>query len=167
MELINILFLDCIKVPLRSSERQGVIDELVDTLVEHGKVTNGDEIKKAIWKREQVRTTGIGHGVAIPHGRCECVVETSLAIGRPATPVDFNSIDGRPVEIVFLLVSNPTRTNEHIQLLAKISRIMIRAEIRNSLIKAENSRAIYEIISAETLESSTIRRDAVAPPANC
>lgn len=124
MNLSDILTLDCIVAPLASADKKGAIYELIDALGAAGKVSDSAALKDAVWSREQVRTTGIGHGLAIPHGKCASIPRLAMAVGRPAAPMDFGSIDQKPVRLIVLLASPVDRTADHIQALAKISKVM-------------------------------------------
>ncbi len=149
MQLTEILTPGSIKVPLSGCEKKSAVEELVDLLHEQGRVSDAAAVKQAIWQREQTRTTGIGHGLAIPHGKsggCERLV---MAIGRPPRPLDYGSIDGRPVNLIFLLASPPDQTGPHIQVLAKISRLMTRVDVRAAMLQAADAQAIYEVIARE------------------
>jgi mannitol/fructose-specific phosphotransferase system IIA component (Ntr-type) len=99
-----------------------------------------------VLERESTRTTGIGNGLAIPHGKCTGTDHLVMAIGRPATPIDFQSIDGRPVTFIWLLTSPPDKTGPHIHALARISRLMTIERFRQSLATASNSQQIFDII---------------------
>ena len=149
MQLTEILTLECIKVPLTGRDKRSAVDELVDVLAEHGRIEDAEAVKQAVWQREQTRTTGIGHGLAIPHGKSVGASQLVMAIGRPAGPIDYGSIDGRPVNLIFLLASPPDQTGPHIQILAKISRLMTRAEVRAAMLTATSAQAIFEVIARE------------------
>lgn len=149
MNLLEILDPACIRVPLASMDKKGIIDELVDLLAEHGKVGDAAALKSAVWAREQTRTTGIGLSLAIPHGKCEGVPDLAMAIGKPAEPVDFQSIDNRPVRLVVLLASPLDRTSDHIQALARISRLMTVEEFRNRIYDASSAEQIYEMLQEQ------------------
>ena len=149
MNLLDILTPDCVKVPLESADKQAVIDELVDLLAAHGKVSDPAALKEAVWAREQTRTTGIGHGLAIPHGKCGGIGELVMAIGRPERPLDFAAIDAQPVRLVVLLASPPDRTSDHIQALARISRLMTMEEFRNEIYEAESAERIFELFNEQ------------------
>jgi len=146
MNLLDIVSLECIKAPLVATDKKGVIDELVDVLTAAGKVADADELKKAVWSREQTRTTGIGHGLAIPHGKTDAVRELAMAIGRPAKPIEFASIDNHPVELVVLLASPTDRTSEHIHALARISKMLMNDEYRKRLYSATCPEDVYEAL---------------------
>lgn len=149
MNLLDILHPECVRVPLKSGDKKGVIDELVDVLAAAGKVADPGSLKDAVWTREQTRTTGIGHGLAIPHGKCAGMPGLSMAIGKPARPMDFEAIDGQPVKLIVLLASPPDRTSDHIQALARISKLMIMDSFRDQMYAAESAPAIYDLLRAQ------------------
>lgn len=149
MRLTDILKPSCVKVPLQATDRQGAIDELVDLLAAEGTITNAEAARAAVWQRESTRTTGIGQGLAIPHGKCEGCAELTMAFGKPAEPIDFESIDGQPVNLIFLLVSLPDQTGPHIQSLARISRLMSNESLREKLAAAGSADEVYRLIAEE------------------
>lgn len=149
MNLLDLLTPGSICAPLRSSEKKGVIEELVDLLVAEGKVADGASLKDAVWTREQTRTTGIGHGLAIPHGKCAGLSSLAMAIGKPAEPMDFEAIDGQPVRLIVLLASPPDRTSDHIQALARVSRLMTSEAFRQEVYDADGPEAVYALIEAQ------------------
>jgi len=154
MNLMDILTPECVVAPLQAADKRAVIDELVDTLAAAGKVNDSDGLKAAVWTREQTRTTGIGHGLAIPHGKAAGMENLAMAIGRPGEPLDFEAIDRQPVKLVVLLASPPDRTSDHIQALARISRLMTLESFRSSIYAAESSSDIYELLRAQ--EQATV-----------
>jgi fructose-specific phosphotransferase system IIA component len=148
MNLTDILTVDCIRVPLRASSKREVIHELVDVLHAANRITEPQLLKDAVWQREQTRTTGLGAGLAIPHGKCAGIPALSLAIGKPANPMDFEAIDGKPVKLVVLLASPPDRTSDHIQALAKVSRLMTMEEFRESAYAATSSQELFNLFKS-------------------
>ena len=155
MNLLDILTRDCIKAPLEASDKKGVIDELVDVLSGVGKVDDGQSLKDAVWTREQARTTGIGHGLAIPHGKSESVSSLAMAVGKPAEPIDFEAIDGKPVRLVVLLASPPDKTSDHIQALARISRLMTMEAFREQIYEATGAEQVFELLQSQELASQS------------
>lgn len=149
MNLLDHLSLDCIRAPLTSRDKKGVIEELVDCLAIAGRVADAAPLKEAVWTREQTRTTGIGHGLAIPHGKCPGMVSLALAVGKPAQPLDFEAIDGQPVRLVVLLASPPDKTSDHIHALARISRLMMVNDFRERIYAATNPAEIYELLRTQ------------------
>ncbi len=150
MNLMDILTPDGIRVPLASTEKQAVIDELVDLLVDQGKVRDGTALKEAVWSREQTRTTGIGAGLAIPHGKCSGLDNLAIAIGKPADSIDFEALDGQPVRLVVLLASPPDRTSDHIQALARISKLMADESFREQIYSASTESAVFELLNTRS-----------------
>ena len=148
MNLLDILPREAIKVPLAATDRHEAIDELIELLAEHDHIRDPQKLKKVVWDREQQRSTGIGEGIAIPHGKSDCSDALVLAIGRPREPIDFNSVDRKPVKLIFLLASPPEKTSDHIQALGKISRIMVQAEFREKAYAAEDADTLYELIKS-------------------
>lgn len=154
MNLLDILSPGCVKAPLEATDKKGVIDELVDLLARDGKVNDAANLKEAVWMRETTRTTGIGHSLAIPHGKSEGVPSLTMAVGKPAEPMDFASIDGKPVKLVVLLASPLDKTSDHIQALAKVSRLMAQEEFRAKIYAATSSQDLYDLLQQEELASA-------------
>ncbi|MHC4309625.1 MAG: PTS sugar transporter subunit IIA, partial [Planctomycetota bacterium] len=125
MLLTQILQQNCVKAPLEGKEKESVIRELVELLDANGLLLDKDVVLDAVFTREQTRSTGIGSGIAIPHGKCKAVKELVMALGVAGEPIDFESVDGQPVTIIILLVSPADQTGPHIQALARISRLML------------------------------------------
>src|SRR5688500_17065929 len=132
MNILDIRSPKAIKVPLDAGDKKTAIDELVDLLASAGLITQPESLRKVVWEREQQRTTGIGEGLAIPHGKANSSKGLVIAIGRPAQPIDFGSIDNKPVKLIVLLASPPEKTSDHIQALGKISRLMADPKFRNA-----------------------------------
>lgn len=149
MNLLDILTPECILAPLKSADKKGVIDELVDLLAELGKIPDAEILKQAVWSREQTRTTGIGQGLAIPHGKAPGMRALAMAIGRPAEPLDFESIDGNPVRLVVLLASPPDRTSDHIHALARVSRLISMEAFRRKIYEANSPQEIYDLLASQ------------------
>lgn len=145
MNILDILSPKAIKVPLESSDKKGAIDELIDLIAGAGLVSQSDSLKKAVWEREQQRTTGIGEGLAIPHGKSDAARSLVVAMGRPAQPIDFGSIDNKPVKLIVLLASPPDRTSDHIQALGKISRLMADPKFRQQAYAAPDSQSLFAL----------------------
>ena len=146
MRLTEILKPQNIKIPLEAKVKTEAIGELVELLAANGDLTDPKKVLDAVLDREATRTTGIGNGLAIPHGKCTGTDHLVMAIGRPATPIDFQAIDGRPVTLIWLLSSPPDKTGPHIHALARISRLMTIDRFRQALTTAKTSQEIFDII---------------------
>ena len=146
MKLTDILPTDCVRVPLQASGKTEAITELVDLLHDTGRVTDRDAVLRTVLDREATRSTGIGYGLAVPHGKSAACPRLAMAVGKPATPVDFDSKDGQPVNLIVLLASPPDQTGPHIQALARISRLMLMESFRQAVADATSGDELYEII---------------------
>ena len=102
-------------------------------------------LKKVVWEREVQRTTGIGEGLAIPHGKSNSSKNLVIAVGRPNEPLEFGAIDNKPVRLIVLLASPPDKTSDHIQALGKISRLMADPKFRMAAYTAPNAEAMYQL----------------------
>jgi fructose-specific phosphotransferase system IIA component len=146
MRLTEILKPQNIRVPLLAKTKSDAIKELVDVLAGNKEVNDPAKVLEAVLDREATRTTGIGNGLAIPHGKCTGTDHLVMAIGRCETPIDFQSIDGRPVNLIWLLSSPPDKTGPHIHALARISRLMTIDRFRQSLVAAKDAQEVYDAI---------------------
>jgi fructose-specific phosphotransferase system IIA component len=152
MILTEILQPTCVKVPMASKDKESAITELIDLLSSSGHLLDRNSVLEAVMIREQTRSTGIGSGIAIPHGKCAGVKELVMAIGIISDPIDFDSIDHKPVSIIVLLVSPMDRTGPHIQALARISRLLLDEELKAKMEKATSAAQVYELISTKENE---------------
>jgi fructose-specific phosphotransferase system IIA component len=146
MRLSDILKPQDIKIPLEAKTKTEAIGELVNLLAANGQVADPKKVLEAVLDREATRTTGIGNGLAIPHGKCPGVESLVMAIGKTATPIDFQAIDGRPVTLIWLLGSPPDKTGQHIHALARISRLMTIDKFRQAVAGAATPQELYDLI---------------------
>lgn len=136
MLLSELLTIDRIKIPLEAVSKEDLLRELVSIVATTDGISDEDAVLQAVRERESILSTGIGHGVAIPHGKSAAVPELRMAAGRAASPVDFDALDGQPVALFFLLVGPETAAGPHIKALSRISRIVRRDDVRDRLIAA-------------------------------
>jgi PTS system nitrogen regulatory IIA component len=143
--LTEILTPDRVVVPMDARDKSGAIAELARVLVEH---TGGalEEVLDAIQERESVLSTGIGFGVAIPHARCAAVRELSMVGGVSATPVPYDSIDGEPVRLFFLIVGPEASAGLHVKILSRIARLVRRDGVRKQLVESRTPDEFYNIL---------------------
>ena len=149
MRLIEILKPANIKIPLESKTKAEAIGELVPVLAASGDVTDQKKVLDAVLEREATRTTGIGNGLAIPHGKCQGTKDLVMAIGKAATPIDFQAIDGRPVTIIWMLASPPDKTGPHIHALARISRLMTIDKFRHAMMQTQTAEEAFDLFVAQ------------------
>ena len=148
MTVTEILDPQCVLVPLVAGTKREAIDALVDALASTGRVSDAAAVKKAVWDREQQRSTGIGEGLAIPHGKTSSAHGLCMAVGRLAQPIEYDSIDRKPVRLVVLLVSPPERTSDHIQALGRISRLMTNPSFREQVYSSAGPAELLELFRA-------------------
>lgn len=127
MALIDLISADIVKVPLESTTKSDVIAELVDVLVAAKRVENRDNVIEAVMKRENLGSTGLEKGIAVPHAKTDQVSKLTLAIGISFKGVEFNAIDGKPSKVFFLMLASPDQSGPHIEALSEIAR-MTRSE---------------------------------------
>lgn len=133
---------------LKSVEKQGVIEELVDALLSSGEVKEADrdDIIKAILKREELGSTGIGRGVAVPHTKHPSVDKLVGTVGVSLEGVEFDSLDGEKVQLFFLLVSPPDRPGDHLRALENISRQLRDETFCRFLKQSKNASDIKQLL---------------------
>lgn len=146
MRLSEILKPENIKVSLQSVNKTEAITELVELLAANHELTDQGKVLDSVLEREATRTTGIGNGLAIPHGKCNGVDHLVMAIGKAGAPIDFQAIDGRPVTLIWLLASPPDKTGPHITALARISKLMTIDKFRQAINNCTSSQQMYDII---------------------
>lgn len=146
MRLSEILKPQNIRVSLEAITKTDAITELVELLAANGDLLEKGKVLDAVLEREATRTTGIGNGLAIPHGKCGGVDHLVMAIGKAATPIEFQAIDGRPVTLIWLLASPPDKTGPHITALARISKLMTVDKFRKLINDAQSAEQVYQII---------------------
>ena len=149
MRLTEILKPQNIKIPLAAKTKTEAIGELVQLLAASGDITDAKKVLDSVLEREATRTTGIGNGLAIPHGKCSGTKDLVMAIGKADTPIDFQAIDGRPVTIIWMLASPPDKTGPHIHALARISRLMTIDKFRLAMMQAKTSQEAFDLIVAQ------------------
>jgi fructose-specific phosphotransferase system IIA component len=154
MVLTQILQQKCIKVPVLSRDKQSVITELVDLLNANKLLHDRDVALQSVLAREQTRSTGIGGRIAIPHGKSNAVNDLVVGMGIAQKPIEFDSIDGRPVTIIILLISALDKTGPHIQALATISRLMLDEEFKQRLEMAGSPQEAYKLLQEKESQQS-------------
>jgi mannitol/fructose-specific phosphotransferase system IIA component (Ntr-type) len=146
VRLTDLLTVDHIRVPLQASDKEGVLRELVGVLLP-GDGTQGAEVLSAVLERERQFPTGIGHGVAVPHGRTPAMAGLSIVAGTSVLPVSYETVDGQPVRLFFLLAGPETMAGAHVKALSRISRLVRREGVRSRLIGASTPEEFYRVIS--------------------
>jgi len=149
---LDILHKESIIPELRAQNKKEVLEELTTALLRHKQSLDKDALVEVLLEREKLGSTGIGDGIAIPHGKVSDLDELLLSFGRSVQGVDFDSMDGRPTHLFFLLVAPENSAGVHLRALAKISRLLKSAHFRKRLMDASTTEEIFHIIQEEDKE---------------
>lgn len=149
MKICDILKKDKIIPSMKGKTKFDLINELVDLFKDDERVIDLEGMRQSVIEREKIMSTGVGKGFAIPHSKSNSVNEIIAAFGKLDEPVDFQALDGQPVNLIFLLVGRENLVGPHIKLLSRISRMMNRDEFRENLAKAQTADEIYELFENE------------------
>jgi PTS system nitrogen regulatory IIA component len=133
---------------LKADTKKKVLEELTELLIASNEIKekDKDEVVKVLSARESIGSTGIGYGVAIPHGKSQAAKNVLLAIGYSKAGINFDSIDGKPVHLFFLLLTSPEYGQLHLKVLARLSRFLKDRIFRDCLTKAKTEEDIYKVI---------------------
>jgi fructose-specific phosphotransferase system IIA component len=156
MKVNELLNTNNILTEFKSENKNDIINELVNLLKGDERVVDIEDVRKCIFEREEKMSTGVGKGFAIPHGKTNSVTDIIAAFGKSKTPIEYNSLDGEPVHILFLLVGKDNLLAKHIKLLSRISRLMNNDEFRKKLIEAESKETILKIFQDEEQSYSDV-----------
>lgn len=148
MLLSELLSADRVKVPLSGRTKSDLLRELVELVAEGREGLDVELVLASVMEREDVLSTGIGSGVAIPHGKTPVIDQLVLAAGVAPAPVDFDALDGRPVQLFFLLVGPESASSAHVKALSRISRLLRRDQLRSDLLHATSSEEFLAIVHA-------------------
>jgi len=151
MKILDVLPKEAILADLKAVDKKGVLEELVVPVANISGV-NHEDLVKVLMERERLGSTGIGEGIGIPHGKVKDLKSLILGFGLSQKGVDFDSMDGRPAHIFFLLITPENSTGLHLKLLAQISRILKNDPFKEKLLRATNRDEIYSIIKEEEEE---------------
>jgi fructose-specific phosphotransferase system IIA component len=149
MKISDILEEKLVVANLPGSTKDEIINAMIDIIGRSSKVLDKEKVRKAIFDREAIMSTGVGNGFAIPHGKTDAVSDVIAAFGVTAQPIDYQSLDGKPVRLVFLLVGKESMVGPHIKLLSRISRLMNKEEFRTKLLATSSSTEILESFRQE------------------
>ena len=149
MKIVDLLSEQVIRTNLPGTSKNDVINAIIDLAASQDRVLDKEKVRKAIFEREKIMSTGVGAGFAIPHAKSDAVSDIVAAFAVTAEPIDYQSLDDQPVRIVFLLVGRENMVGPHIKLLSRISRLMNSEEFRNRLLEAATPKDVLEIFRKE------------------
>lgn len=149
MSLIDMVQEKIVKIPLVSKDKPEVLRELVQILKDAGEIDDFDAVLKAVQEREDKQSTGLEKCIAIPHAKCSAVSSLKLAIGIAPDGIDFDSLDGQPSKLFFLLVAAPDKSGPHVEALAEIAKLANSNSFCKALINSDNAREMVDLIKGE------------------
>lgn len=146
MKIAELLGKDTIKLNLKANSKMEVLDQLVDVLYDADRLNDKQLYKEEILKRESLSSTGIGEGIGIPHGKTSAVKKASLALGIFRDGVDFDSLDGAPVNIVFMIAAPEGANNEHLETLSRLSVLLMNPEFKEGLLSSKVPEDVFNLL---------------------
>ena len=149
MKISDILNEKLVATQLRGSNKEEIIDAMIDLVSNSNLVLDKQRVRQAIFDREKIMSTGVGNGFAIPHGKTDAVSDIVAAFAVTAEPIDYQALDAKPVRLLFLLVGKENMVGPHIKLLSRISRLMNKEDFRKRLLDLNSSKEILEVFKQE------------------
>lgn len=146
MRLSEILDANNIIPDLKAGDKKKALEELAETIVNTRPSLDKDSLVKVLLERERLGSTGIGDGVAIPHGKFHGISEPVISFGRSLKGLDFEAMDGQPVFLFFLLVAPENSASVHLKALARIAKLLKNSSFRKTLMEIQSSQELYETI---------------------
>lgn len=147
MKIRDILGKESIVVNLQVSNKDELLDKMLELAAKSGKVINLEAAKADVLERERVLSTGVGKGIAMPHAKTNAIKETTSSLATLKPPLDYDSLDGNPVDIVFLLLGKENDVGNHLRLLSKISRYLNQESFRSRLKECSDTDEAIELFS--------------------
>jgi len=149
MNMCRLLEEENVIMDLQGNTKEGIIEEMLDLLIRNGKVKDRESALKAILDRERKMSTGMQHGIAIPHGKTDSLTGAKLvtALGLKKAGVDFGALDGKPSTIFIMTLSPLNRTGPHIQFLAEMSQILNDPQKREGILQATTTQEVMALLS--------------------
>ncbi|KFN02679.1 PTS fructose transporter subunit IIC [Bacillus clarus] len=165
MKITELLKRDTIIMDLTASDKEAVIDELVEKLDKAGRLTSKLQFKEAILQRESQSTTGIGEGIAIPHAKTKAVKQPAICFGRSVSGVNYESLDGQPAHLFFMIAASEGANNTHLETLSRLSTLLMDDGFRKQLLEAENKEELLHLFDIKENEKEE-QSETVKPEGN-
>lgn len=136
-------------IDIQSNDKKGALKELLEIICKDDLITDSKTFSKEIFKREKLMSTGIGYGIAIPHARNKTIKDFVIAIGRKYEGLEYESIDDKPVKLIFMIGASDTQDKDYIKVLSRLVLRLKNQEFVNKMLSAENPSDIYELIKTQ------------------
>ncbi|MED1488501.1 PTS fructose transporter subunit IIABC [Bacillus smithii] len=148
MKITELLTKDTIQLNLKAHSKEAVIDELIDVLDKAGKLNDKKAFKQGILRREEESTTGIGEGIAIPHAKTAAVKTPAIVFGKSENGVDYESLDGQPAYLFFMIAATEGANQTHLEALSRLSGMLMHPEVRDGLMQAKSADEVLSLIES-------------------
>jgi len=149
MALVDLISEDVVKVPLASKDKPTAIRELIKILLDAKRITDFDKVLNAIQKREDLGSTGLELGIAVPHAKTDAVKSLTMAIGISPEGIDFDSLDGKPSHLFFLMIAPPNQSGPHIEALAEIAKLSRSHTFTKALINVRTPKEVVGLFQED------------------
>ena len=147
MRITDLLSKEAIELNVEAKDKNDIIDKMTLLMKKTGRINNLEEYKKLVLKREEEGSTGVGEGIAIPHGKGDCVTEPGLVAMVVPNGVEYDALDGKPVNLLFMIAAPNTSDNVHLDVLSRLSTMLMDSEFKNKLISAKSKEEFLNIIN--------------------
>lgn len=147
MKITDLLSEKSIELNVKAKDKNDIIDKMTELMLKTGRITDLNEYKELVLKREEEGSTGVGEGIAIPHGKGNCVTEPGLVAMVVPEGVEYDALDGKPVNLLFMIAAPNTNSNIHLDVLSRLSTMLMDSEFKNKLISAKSKKEFLEIIN--------------------
>lgn len=147
MRITDLLSEKAIELNVKAKDKNDIINKMAELMLKTGRITDVNEYKELVFKREEEGSTGVGEGIAIPHGKGNCVTEPGLVAMVVPEGVGYNALDGKPVNLLFMIAAPDTNSNLHLDVLSRLSTMLMDADFKNKLISAKSKKEFLEIIN--------------------
>lgn len=147
MRITDLLSEKAIELNVKAKDKNDIINKMAELMLKTGRITDVNKYKELVFKREEEGTTGVGEGIAIPHGKGNCVTEPGLVAMVVPEGVEYNALDGKPVNLLFMIAAPDTNSNLHLDVLSRLSTMLMDADFKNKLISAKSKKEFLEIIN--------------------
>lgn len=147
MRITDLLSKEAIELNVEAKDKNDIIDKMTQLMKKTGRINNLEEYKNLVLKREEEGSTGVGEGIAIPHGKGDCVNEPGLVAMVVPNGVEYDALDGKPVNLLFMIAAPNTSDNVHLDVLSRLSTMLMDSEFKNKLISAKSKEEFLNIIN--------------------
>jgi fructose PTS system EIIBC or EIIC component len=149
MKITDYLTAQYVSASVKGKTKNDVIEEMLYLISSSDRILDIEKIRRAVFEREQIMSTGVGNGFAIPHGKTDAVTDIIAGFGITERPIDYDALDDKPVRLIFILVGKENMVGSHIKLLSRVSRLMNSEDFRNKLLTLQTPDAIIDAFRNE------------------